>query len=104
MNNFKIRIGGSSVTAVFPLTYAELLDERLDEAQITFFSRTKFYKPTTLVEIEITTGDITEIERYVVISLKMANMAQKMFKRGSNGGQSFFKPFIFVEHLPQHLL
>lgn len=66
MNNFKIKIGGSQVTAVFPLTYAELLDERLDEAQITFFSRTKFYKPTTLVEIEITTGGITEVERYVV--------------------------------------
>lgn len=66
MNNFKIKIGGSQVTAVFPLTSAELLDERLDEAQITFFSRTKFYKPTTLVEIEITTGGKTGVERYVV--------------------------------------
>ena len=36
-----------SVTAVFPFTTGDLLDERLDEAKVVFFNRVKAYKPLT---------------------------------------------------------
>ena len=51
MNNFIVEVkekdGWKNVTAVFPYTSGDLLDERLDEAKVTFFSRTKAYLPLT---------------------------------------------------------
>ncbi len=51
MRTFSVEIlkGGKwrKVTAVFPFSSGELLDERLDEAYVTFYSRTKEYKPLT---------------------------------------------------------
>lgn len=41
--------------AVFPIKFANFLDEQLDEAQLTLKRITeKYFKPTTLVEITIT--------------------------------------------------
>ncbi len=36
-----------NVTAVFPFTTGDLLDERLDEAKVVFFNRVKAHKPLT---------------------------------------------------------
>ena len=51
MNNFKVEIKENEewneVSAVFPYVSGDLLDERLDEASVTFFSRTKAYSPLT---------------------------------------------------------
>lgn len=51
MNNFKVEIKEkdewNKVSAVFPYISGDLLDERLDEASVTFFSRTKAYSPLT---------------------------------------------------------
>ncbi len=51
MRTFIVEInkGGKwrKVTAVFPFSSGELLDERLDEAYVTFYSRTKEYRPLT---------------------------------------------------------
>lgn len=51
MNNFIVEVKKENewkeVTAVFPYVSGDLLDERLDEAKVTFFSRTKAYLPLT---------------------------------------------------------
>ena len=55
MNSFTLEIleGGEWVRpiAVFPFTVGELLDERLDEGNVVFYSRTREYKPLTEVRI-----------------------------------------------------
>ena len=38
--------------AVFPFSMGELLDERLNEAYVTFFSEKKEYSPTTEFKVE----------------------------------------------------
>ena len=51
MNNFIVEVkekdGWKNITAVFPYVSGDLLDERLDEAKVTIFSRTKAYLPLT---------------------------------------------------------
>lgn len=61
MNTFEVNIkrNGEYVplgaTAVFPFSLGELLDERLDEAYITFYgSKVKAYRPTTEFKISVT--------------------------------------------------
>lgn len=55
MNSFTLEIleGGvwKNPTAVFPFTVGELLDERLDEGNVVFYSTTPEYKPLTEVRI-----------------------------------------------------
>ncbi len=55
MNSFTLEILEDGVwknpCAVFPFTVGELLDERLDEGNVVFFSSTPEYKPLTEVRI-----------------------------------------------------
>lgn len=66
MNTFTVNIkrNGEYVplgaTAVFPFSLGELLDERLDEAYITFYgSKVKAYRPTTEFKISVTDSSET---------------------------------------------
>lgn len=64
-----------TVKAIYPLTIGELLDERLDEANVVFYSTVASYKPLTEVRITFGTGD-TE---YFII----ANDASAEYPAGS---------------------
>ncbi len=61
-NNFiaSIKIGEEwqQVFAIFPFSMGKLLDERLDEAKLTFFSNVEHYPPLSEVEIIFTSGSI----------------------------------------------
>ena len=61
-----IKQGGEwqKVTAVFPFTSADLLDERLDEGSITFFDRVKAHKPLTEVRITFYNNNQPDNDRY----------------------------------------
>ncbi len=77
MNSFKISYlkDGSFIefdgTSVFPFSYANLLDERLDEAYLTIYNDSvEYYKPTTVVEVELHNStdnvDKTRTKYYIV--------------------------------------
>lgn len=58
MNNITVRIGGKDYTnkVSYPLKFADLLDERLDEAYLTLLNvrdRSEPFTPLTLVEVII---------------------------------------------------
>ena len=54
MNSFKLYLNDSEIKGVvFPFRFAELLDERLDEAYVDFYNRVEFYEPLTEAMIEI---------------------------------------------------
>ena len=56
MNSFKLYLANNDSEikgVVFPFRYAELLDERLDEAYVDFYNRIEFYEPLTEAKIEI---------------------------------------------------
>lgn len=57
---FEIKQGNAwtAVTAVYPVSIGELLDQRLDEANIVFYSREASYKPTTEARIKFADDDI----------------------------------------------
>lgn len=69
-NTFKLFIeqGGAynEVRAVFPFTSGELLDERLDEAKVVFFSRDKNYKPLTEFKVEFNESGTVSEEYYIL--------------------------------------
>lgn len=54
MNSFNLYLNDSEIKGVvFPFRFAELLDERLDEAYVDFYNRVEFYEPLTEAKIEI---------------------------------------------------
>lgn len=69
-NTFKLFIekdgAYKKVRAVFPFTLGELLDERLDEAKVVFFSREKDYKPLTEFKVEFNENGTVSEEYYIL--------------------------------------
>lgn len=65
-----------TVTAVYPLTIGELLDERLDEANVVFYSTVASYKPLT--EVRITFENQGGTEHFI-----LANDASAEYPAGS---------------------
>lgn len=58
-----------SGTPIFPLNYADLLDERLDEAYLTILgSKTEHFTPNTEVRITVTDSDRTQEFYYIIAS------------------------------------
>lgn len=75
MNKFEISIKQDGeyqpiqATPVFPFSWGELLDERLDEAYITLYdSPEKTYKRLTDVEVTITNGPRVKKEYFIIAS------------------------------------
>lgn len=53
--------------AIFPFGFAELLDERLDEAYITILGSNKdLFKPTTRLKVEVENGGTTHTYDFLV--------------------------------------
>ena len=69
-NTFRLFIeqGGAyqEVRAVFPFTSGELLDERLDEAKVLFFSEEKAYKPLTEFMVDFNESGTVSEEYYIL--------------------------------------
>lgn len=65
-----IKEGGTwqKVTAVFPFSWGELLDERLDEGSVTFFSKVKAYKATTELRASLQENGITTQNKYFILA------------------------------------
>lgn len=82
LHNFKVYVKTDSDidyvqvrTAIFPFKFGMMLDERLDEAYITILgTKTKTYKPTTRVKIELIENahesdeEIVAVKHYIVAS------------------------------------
>ena len=70
-NTFKLFIKQDGtyqeVNAVFPFTSGELLDERLDEAKVVFFSEEEAYKPLTEIKVEFNESG-TDSEEYYILA------------------------------------
>lgn len=73
MNSYKLYIKQAGewqevTTPVFPFSWGELLDERLDEAYVTIYDNTEQYNRLTEVKVSITTGENTKDEYFIIAS------------------------------------
>ncbi len=71
------------VNAVFPFIFGELLDERLDEANVTFFSSEKSYKPLTDFKAALAKEGQADNVAYKRISYILANDDSHEYPAGS---------------------
>ena len=73
MNYYKLYIKQAGewrevATPVFPFSWGELLDERLDEAYVTIYDNNEQYNRLTEVKVSITTGENTKDEYFIIAS------------------------------------